>query len=150
MNNRGDRASKIEDRESSFNPQSEIRNPQSKEPEPDDPMDLVMVSMPGGDPQFMATCIIEEYAQLGMGEQDIFRLFSQPIYQTHAFYRQFGEAWVRDLIREVLSRTGRMRVSVVFSDQPSATNDQLKADGEKINRPSAIGHRPSAKGGCHA
>lgn len=83
-----------------------------KEPEADDPMDLVMNPVPGGDPEFMATCLIEEYARLGMSEEEILALFNQPVYQTHALYRERGETWVRNLIQEVLARTGRMRVSV--------------------------------------
>lgn len=83
-----------------------------KHPEADDPMELLVTPVPGGDPELMATCLIEEYARIGMGEQEILRLFQQPIYQTHALYRERGEAWVRDLIRQILNRTGRMRVSL--------------------------------------
>ncbi len=68
-----------------------------------------------GDPEAMATCIIEEYARMGMEEKEILELFRQPIYQTHALYLERGEAWICDLIRKVLARTGRMRVSVKVS-----------------------------------
>ncbi len=83
-----------------------------KEPEPNDPVELVMSPVPGGNPEIMATCLIEEYARLGMNEEEILALFSRPIYQTHALYWERGEAWVRNLIRQVMSRSGRMRVSV--------------------------------------
>ncbi len=83
-----------------------------KRPEADDPTELVLTPVPGGVPEAMATCIIEEYARMGMEEKEILDLFRQPIYQTHALYLERGEAWVRDLIRNVLARTGRMRVSV--------------------------------------
>ena len=96
-----------------------------KEPEPDDPMELVMVPVPEGDPELMATCIVEEYALLGMGEEEIFRLFRSPVYQTHAFYRRYGEAWLRALIRRVLQRTGRFRVRVVEPEQPHDLSDHL-------------------------
>lgn len=82
-----------------------------KDPEPDDPTELVMVAVPG-DPVLMATCLIEEYARIGMSEEEIVSLFSRPAYQTHALYLERGEAWVRHLVRDVLARTGRMRVSV--------------------------------------
>lgn len=88
------------------------RHGRDREPEPDDPMELRMVPVPGGDPLFMAACLVEEYARLGLDEEAILALFRQPIYQTHALYRERGEAWVRELIRRVLARTGRMRVSV--------------------------------------
>lgn len=96
-----------------------------KEAEPDDPMELVMVPVPGGNAELMATCIVEEYALLGMGEEEIFRLFRSPLYQTHAFYLTYGEAWVRALIRRVLQRTGRFRVRVVEPEQPHDRSDNV-------------------------
>jgi hypothetical protein len=90
---------------------------QDKEPELDDPMELVMVPLPGGDPELMATCLIEEYARLGLDEDQILELFRQPFYRIHFLYREKGEPWVRCRIREVLARTGRMRVSVTVLHQ---------------------------------
>ncbi|MFQ5737721.1 MAG: hypothetical protein ACE5JX_01810 [Acidobacteriota bacterium] len=88
-----------------------------REPEADDPLELAMTRVSGGDPELMATCLIEEYARMGMEAEEILGLFSQPIYQTHALYQERGETWVRDLVRKVLARCGRMRVSVkVFHD----------------------------------
>lgn len=89
-----------------------IKHGRDKDPEPDDPTELLMVPVPGGDPVLMATCLIEEYARIGMREEEILALFSRPVYQTHALYLERGEAWVRTLIQAVLARTGRMRVSV--------------------------------------
>lgn len=86
-----------------------------KPAEDDDPFELVMEPVPGGDPELMAVCIIEEYARMGMGENEILSLFSQPVYRTHGLYRERGEAWTRRLIRNVLARTGRMRISVAPS-----------------------------------
>lgn len=90
----------------------QIEHGRDKEPEPGDPAELVMTPVPGGEPELMATCLVEEYARLGMGEEEIFELFRRPIYQLHALYRERGEAWVRDLIRKVLAGTGRLRVSL--------------------------------------
>ena len=83
-----------------------------KEPEADDPMELVVHEIPGGDPEALARCFIEEYALIGMGEAEIFELFRQPIYRIHELYRERGEAWVRELIRSVLREAGPLRVSV--------------------------------------
>ena len=85
-----------------------------KEPEADDPAELVMTAVPAGDPEVMAACLIEEYARLGMDEEEILSLFSQPLYRTHALYREKGDAWIRNLVRNVLARCGRMRVSVTL------------------------------------
>lgn len=83
-----------------------------KEAEPDDPLHLVMTPVPSGDPELMATCLTEEFARLGMDEEEILGLFRQPVYRTHALYRHWGETRVRNLIRKVLARTGRLQVSV--------------------------------------
>lgn len=97
--------------------ETKLPHGREKEAEADDPMDLVLNPVPGGDPELMATCLVEEFARLGMGEEEIFGLFSQPHYQTHALYRERGAAWVRRLIRTVLARSGRMRVSVTVLHQ---------------------------------
>ena len=43
-----------------------------REPEADDPMELRMIPVPGGDPLFMATCLVEEYAR-HCGHADLLR-----------------------------------------------------------------------------
>ena len=83
-----------------------------KQPEVDDPMELVLSEMPGGDPELMATCFIEECARMGMGEIEILGLFNQPRYRTYALYEKWGEGRIRELIRKTLARTGQARVSV--------------------------------------
>lgn len=89
----------------------------------DDPLELVMHPVPGGDPESMATCFIEEYARMGMEEAEILQLFSQPIYRTHTLYQERGEPWVRQLIGKVLDRTGRMRISVTTSSRKGGCHD---------------------------
>ncbi len=98
------------------------RHGREKEPEADDPMELVIAPVPGGNPELMATCLIEEYAHLGMDEEQILQLFSQPVYATHAFYQEYGEAWVRNLIRRVLARAGRLRVTTTILHQIGGCN----------------------------
>ncbi len=97
-----------------------------KEWEPDDPMELVFVSLPDGNPELMATCIIEEYAHLGMSQEEILRLFRLPIYRTHVFYRTYGEGWVRDLIARVLERTGQFRVRIVEYEHEAHPTSELQ------------------------
>ena len=83
-----------------------------KQWEADDPLALVMSPVPGGDPELMATCLIEEYARLGMNAEEILSLFRQPAYRTHALFQARGEAWIRRLIGDVLARCGQLRISV--------------------------------------
>lgn len=81
----------------------------------DDPHELVMESVPG-DREVMATCLIEEFARMGMSANEIFELFRSPGYRTHALYREWGEARLRELIDTVTARAGRMRLVVTYSE----------------------------------
>lgn len=98
-------------------PKPKIPHGRQKKPEADDPLELVMTAVPGGNSKIMLECLTEEYARMGMGEEEIFRLFSQPCYRTHTLYQAYGELRIRNLIREVLGRVGRMRISVKISPQ---------------------------------
>lgn len=94
-----------------------VRHGWDKEVESDDPQELVMEQVPGGSRELMATCLIEEFARMGMDEEQILSLFSQNIYQTHELYLGWGAEKIRRLIRGVVARTGRMRVSVAVPRQ---------------------------------
>jgi hypothetical protein len=77
--------------------------------EDDDPMELVGVVMPGepGMLEKMAEIIVDEYVRLGWDEERLMTLFVNPMFMaTHRIYRQKGETYVRDLIREILARWG--------------------------------------------
>ena len=74
-----------------------------KDFEPEDPMDLVGVVLPGevGQVEAMAECIIEEYVRLGWDERRLLSIFANPMFlATHRIYRQKGEGYVRRLISE--------------------------------------------------
>ncbi len=71
----------------------------------DDPMEMVGVALPGGDPDLMAECVIEEFLLMGWTETRLMTLFTQPRFAaTHRIYRARGEAHVRSLIRRVAER----------------------------------------------
>lgn len=68
----------------------------------DDPMEFVAVALPGGDPDLMAQCMIEEFMLMGWSERQLMTLFTHPRFQaTHRIYLDRGEAHVRDLIARV-------------------------------------------------
>jgi hypothetical protein len=76
--------------------------------EPSDPMEVVAVSIPDGDQEYMAECLVEEYLLLGWSERQLKALFTRPFFQmTHQLYRERGEAWVRSLITRVCDRWSR-------------------------------------------
>ena len=85
--------------------------------EPDDPLSLEAVSVPGGEPETMAEAFIEEYARLGMTEEEIYLLFARHVYfGTHLYFARRGEEATRRLIRQVISRTGLYRYTEVEHD----------------------------------
>ncbi|MBZ0129578.1 MAG: hypothetical protein K8F59_10715 [Rhodobacteraceae bacterium] len=68
----------------------------------DDPMEFVAVPLPGGDPDLMAECLIEEFLLMGWSRQRLMTLFTRPVFQaTHRIYLDRGEAHVRGLIDRV-------------------------------------------------
>ncbi len=68
----------------------------------DDPMEFVAVPLPGGDPDDMALCVIEEFLLMGWTEQQLLTLFRHPRFgATHRIYLERGETHVRALIARV-------------------------------------------------
>ena len=60
----------------------------------------------------MLRSIVEEYARMGWAEEQLMPLFTDPVYRTCALGRRFGEARVREVVRETLARCGVARVQV--------------------------------------
>ncbi len=80
--------------------------------DPEDPMDLVGMVLPGGPGQLeaMAETLVEEYVRLGWDEPRLMTLFVNPMFMaTYRIYRQKGEEYVRDLIRKTCLKWGVMR-----------------------------------------
>jgi hypothetical protein len=78
-----------------------------KEFEDEDPMSLVGMVMPGepGQLELMAECLVEEYVRLGWDEARLMTLFYNPMFlATHRIYRQKGEPYVRELIRQTCQK----------------------------------------------
>ena len=82
------------------------------DPDPEDPMALVGMVLPGepGQLEAMAECIVNEYVRLGWNEPRLMTLFASPMFlATHRIYRQKGEDYVRDLIRKMCAKWDVMR-----------------------------------------
>ena len=68
-----------------------------KQFEPEDPMELVGVALPGEDPGRFVDEIVQEYLFLGWKPEEIFELFRSPRYGgTHRIYHQMGDAYVKE------------------------------------------------------
>jgi hypothetical protein len=67
--------------------------------EDDDPMELVGVALPDGDPEELASAIVEEFIRMGLSNEELLALFRDPFYAgSHAIWRSRGDEYVRGLI----------------------------------------------------
>ena len=75
--------------------------------EEDDPMELVGVALPDGDPEELANSIVEEFIRMGMSDPELLGLFHDPFYTgPHAIWRSRGDEYVRGLIDRGRERWG--------------------------------------------
>ena len=86
-------------------------HPASREILPDDPMEMHGFEIPG-DPALMLRLLVEEYARIGWGLEDLMRLARDPNYTAfHGLWRSLGEEELRRRIAAALSRCGVIRVT---------------------------------------
>ena len=91
------------------------------DPDPQDPMMLVGVELPGGRAAQveMARCIAEEYARMGFDEEQILGLFRRPFYAgAHQALKDQGEEEIRRMVTEAVAVWGRLRSVVRDGPQP--------------------------------
>jgi hypothetical protein len=82
----------------------------AKDPEADDPLELVGVPVAVDEATFdeMARCLVEEYVRDGWDDAHLLALFRSPFYAgLHVIWRRRGEAWVRGLLGEARARWHR-------------------------------------------
>ena len=100
----------------------------------EDPMELVGMVMPGapGMLEAMATALVEEYVLLGWDEPRLMTLFVNPLFMaTHRIYRQKGEVYVRDLVRETCAKfriPARPQETNIFGPAPTQTRTPIELD----------------------
>ncbi len=74
-----------------------------REPDPEDPMELVGVRLPVKDEtalKEMAECFAEEFIRLGHSVEQVLALFKNPFYGgPHEVYRNLGEEWTCKMIK---------------------------------------------------
>jgi len=86
----------------------------AKQFEPDDPLELVGVSLAADEGALdeMARCLVEDYVRDGWDADRLLALFRDPFYGTlHVIYRQRGEDYVRGLITQIVARWGVWRIT---------------------------------------
>ncbi len=81
--------------------------------EDDDPMELVGVALPEGDPDELASAIVEEFIRVGLSDQELFGLFRDPFYAgSHAIWKSRGDGYVRELIERGRAHWGFPRFAI--------------------------------------
>ncbi len=82
----------------------EVAPDPGKDAEADDPLEMIGVTYPS-DPETdrdTARCIVEEYALIGFGTDEIRTLFSSPNYAAlYRLFRRYGPAFVEESIAAV-------------------------------------------------
>jgi hypothetical protein len=85
-------------------------HPASREILPDDPLEMQGFEV-HGDPKLMLRMLVEEYARIGWGVDAILQLARDSNYLAfHGLRQAYGEEQLRQLVSEVISRCGVMRV----------------------------------------
>lgn len=73
-----------------------------KEFDPEDPMELVGVSVPAGEPEQALDEIVQEYLFMGWTPAEILFLFKSPHYSaTHHIYRLKGHDFVKERVQRI-------------------------------------------------
>jgi hypothetical protein len=74
------------------------------EPDPQDPLVLVGVSLPARDAsaiRHMATCFAEEYLRMGFDPEKVMDIFQDPFYAgAHEAYKALGPDDIRSVVEE--------------------------------------------------
>ena len=100
-------------------------HPATRPVEPEDPMNLHAVEIPG-DTDLMLRVLVEEYARMGWNADAVMDLAVDPFYQGfHGLWRLHGEEELRRRVSAILARCGVVRVTTVHAKPPSDESDQL-------------------------
>ena len=101
-------------------------HPTTRPVEPEDPMNLFAVQVPG-DTELMLRVVVEEYARMGCDLESMIDMFRDPFYQApHGLWRLYGEEELRRRVTEIIGRCGIMRTKTVDSDPPENQLVQLE------------------------
>lgn len=90
-------------------------HPATRPVEPDDPMNLFAVEVPG-DPELMLRLLVEEYARMGWGLAELLGLFRDPFYvAAHGLWLHYGEEELTTRLTALLKRVGVIRTKTTVS-----------------------------------
>lgn len=106
------------------------------DPEPDDPHELVGVSLPGDEAttREMARAFADEFAQMGFGRECLLQLFANPFYAgAHAARQLLGDAEISRIVDESVLVYGRGVCAI--QDAGGVEGDEEGEDGPSNEGP---------------
>jgi hypothetical protein len=102
-------------------------HPLTRPVEPEDPLELVATPVQG-DPDFMLQCLVEEFAWMGWGADELMALFRSPEYPVlNQLLQHYGEGKIRERVEGLLGRSGALRFRAVVDDEPEPDEDEPPA-----------------------
>jgi hypothetical protein len=122
-------------------------HPATREVEAEDPLELHATPMPG-DPAVMLACLVQEYAWLGYGTEEIVALFHDPAYPAlNALVDLYGKHGLGERVEALVGQTGVLHFSGRVIEEP----DPEDADEPELIQ-LGVRHRPAqtTEGDSHA
>jgi hypothetical protein len=121
-------------------------HPASRPVEAEDPLSLHAISLEG-DPELMLHCVVQEYAWMGWGSEQILSLFRDPFYPTlRELWDRYGEANLRERIASLIQQTGIFHFQVTIREEPEPKPEEAEPELVELG----ISAQWRAEGGDHA
>jgi hypothetical protein len=90
---------------------------------PEDPMELVATPVQG-DPEVMLECLVQEFAWMGWGPDELLGLFHNPMYPVLNQLREhYGDEAVRQRVQALLGRSGVFRFQETIALDPEPADE---------------------------
>lgn len=94
-------------------------HPATRLMEAEDPLSLHAISLEG-DTELMLHCVVQEYAWMGWGSEEILSLFRDPFYPAlRELWDRYGEVILRERIADLIQETGIFHFQVAIREEPS-------------------------------
>ena len=121
-------------------------HPATRPAEADDPLSLHAVSLEG-DPEQMLHCVVQEYAWMGWGGEQILNLFRDPFYPAlRELWDRYGEANLRERIAALIQQTGVFHFRVTIREELEPESEKGEPELIELGIPAQW----RAKGSDHA
>ena len=110
-------------------------HPASRPVEAEDPLSLHAISLEG-DPELMLHCVVQEYAWMGWGGEQILNLFRDPFYPAlRELWDRYGEANLRERIASLIQQTGIFHFQVTIREEPEPKPEEAEPELVELGIP---------------